>query len=111
MSDGKAPQDAGFPCLGVLRRQLADQAGGLHQGCFVVEVGQRQWYSPHQRAMTRSPAGEFVQPSRFLTRRLSGDTPSSRSAEHRPGLYAYVFGVMRPVMPPLGDGVERLFIP
>jgi len=35
---------------------------------------------------------------------------SARPAEDRPGLHTNVFGVLRPLMPPTGDGIERLFL-
>ena len=110
MADGEAPQHAGVTGLGVVVRQLADRTGRLHQCGFVVEVSQCQWRSAHQRAVARGAASEFVQRCRLCTCCLRGDAVSACPAEDRPGLHANIFGVLRPLVPPPDEGVERLFL-
>jgi hypothetical protein len=61
VADGEAPQHAGVTGLPVVVGQLAHSAGRLHQGGFVVEVGQCQWGSSHERAVARSAASDSVQ--------------------------------------------------
>ena len=84
VTDGEAPQHAGVTGLGVVMRQLADRTGRLHQRGFVVEVSQCQRRSPHQRAVARGAASEFVQRRRLSTCCLRGDAVSACSAEDRP---------------------------
>ena len=52
--------------------------GRLRRGGFIVEVGQCQLRSPHQRAVARSAAGEFVQRRRFCPCCPRGDAVPAR---------------------------------
>ena len=110
MTDCAAPQHARITGLGVPVGQFAYRPSRLHQPKLVVEIGECQWRSSHKRAVARSAASALVQRGRHRTGGLRGKSLPGRCAQDTTGLNANVFRVVHPLVPPPGEGVERMFL-